>query len=301
MVRSRVTPNLDDTPRPNREQLELLTPTERIAFELGDVALRHFTPTAVAYNLVVMGTLIWSCGARRLHVHGLERIAHLDARASLLLVANHRSFFDFFVVSSVIYFRTKLSKRILFPIRSSFFYDHPAGPLVNAAMSGMRMFPPVMRERSKASFNQYTVERCIAELRRPGTVLGIHPEGRRNLGDDPYELLPAQPGCGRLALAVPEAHVIPIFVLGMGNNLGGEFVKNWTRPEESRVDLFFGAPLDLRDLRANAHDSRIEQERVATLRCMDAIRALGDEHRALRGGTSPESLQSSRARGDARA
>jgi 1-acyl-sn-glycerol-3-phosphate acyltransferase len=268
--------------RPTPEQLSVLSPMERIAFDVADVSLRRFTPLAVAYNLVVMGGLIWSCGGRRLHVHGLEHLRHLSKDSSILLVANHRSFFDFFVISSVVYYRTHLSKKILFPTRSTFFYDHPLGPAVNLAMSGMRMFPPVMRDKKKLPFNNYTVERCVAELARPGTVLGMHPEGTRNKGPDPYAFLPAHPGVGRIALAVPHCHIVPVFVLGMGNNLAKEFVDNWARPEETRIDLYFGPEVDISDLRKTTNRAAT-QKRVAD-RSLAAIKKLADQHRELMGG-----------------
>ena len=46
------------------------------------------------------------------------------------------------------------------------------------------------------------VARCIEELNREdiGTVMGLHPEGTRGKGADPYTFLPAQPGVGRIAL-----------------------------------------------------------------------------------------------------
>src|SRR5687768_17089852 len=145
-----------------------------------------------------MGALIYSCGGNRITVHGLENLLAYGKKDSVLLVANHRSFFDFFSITAICYWRTKLTKRIFFPVRQNFFYDHPAGPLVNGIMSGMRMFPPVMRNKEKKPFNNYVVSRCIEELNREdiGTILGIHPEGTRNKGDDPYAFLPAQPGVG---------------------------------------------------------------------------------------------------------
>lgn len=271
----------DDVARPTKEQLEVLSPMERIAFDVADVSLRRFTPLAVAYNLVVMGGLIWSCGGRRLKVHGLENLKGLDKESSILLVANHRSFFDFFVISSVVYYRTQLSKKILFPTRSTFFYDNPIGPAVNLAMSGMRMFPPVMRDKKKLPFNNYTVDRCVAELARPGTVLGMHPEGTRNKGPDPYAFLPAHPGVGRIALGVPHCRIVPVFVLGMGNNLAKEFVDNWSRPQETRIDLLFGPEVDISDLRKQTNRAAT-QKRVAD-RSLAAIKKLADQHRELVG------------------
>lgn len=266
--------------RPAPEQIASLTLLERTAFELGD-ALSHprLSPLASTYNRAVVGAIIASCGGRRFDVRGLEHLAGFGPKDSLLIVANHRSFFDFFTITAILYWRTKVSKRIFFPVRQTFFYDHPLGPVVNLAMSGMRMFPPVMRDREKRVFNAYMLSRCIAELDRPdiGTVIGIHPEGTRGRGPDPYELLPAQPGVGRVALGSTRAHVIPVFVLGMGQSIVRELRSNLLSPASSRIDMLFGPPVELADLRA--HPDRAIASKLAADRCLDAIRALGEQQR----------------------
>jgi 1-acyl-sn-glycerol-3-phosphate acyltransferase len=160
-------------------------------------------------------------------------------------------------------------------------------------MSGMRMFPPIMRDRDKRSFNAYSVGRCVEELNRTdiGTVVGIHPEGTRNKGDDPYTFLPAQPGVGRIALAATRAHVIPVFVLGMGQSIAGEWRMNALSPEQHPVDVHFGPPIDFSDLRPKAQ-MPTAQKRAAD-RCLDAIKVLADAQRrthAIRSGVDPSSV-----------
>jgi 1-acyl-sn-glycerol-3-phosphate acyltransferase len=255
---------------------------ERLSFALADFSVRNLTLASKAYNSVVMSFVVWVCGGRRLHIHGLEHLQPFGKKDRILFVANHRSFFDFFVAMGVTFWHTNLSRRILFPVRGNFFYDHPLGPLVNASMSAMRMFPPVMRASSKRAFNAYSVERCIEELRVPGTVMGIHPEGTRNKADDPYTLLPAQPGVGRIVLAADFAHTIPLFIVGMGNNLGMELVHNWTAADEHRIDVHIGPEIDFSDLRPLA--GRARTLKMAADRCMDAIRLLAEDNRRLRAG-----------------
>lgn len=278
--------------RPTPEQLATLSKLERAAFELADFFARPaLTPISAAWNSAFMGTLIYSSGGRRLNVRGLENLAGFGKNESILLVANHRSFFDFFTITALCYWRTNLTKRIFFPVRQTFFYTNPAGPLVNAIMSGMRMFPPVMREKEKKTFNNYSVERCVEELDRPdiGTILGIHPEGTRNKNPDPYSFLPAQPGVGRIALASKRAKVIPVFALGMGQSILGEMRLNVLSPREHPVDVYFGKPIDFEDLRPKA--ARITAQKRAADRCLDAIKALAEEQRheaARREGRDPE-------------
>jgi 1-acyl-sn-glycerol-3-phosphate acyltransferase len=266
-------------PRPTPEQLASLSPMERVAFEIGDASARYGTLWARAYNSVVLSGLVWASGGRRLHVHGVEHFAGMDEKSRVLLVANHRSFFDFFIVMGVTFWHTRLSRRIFFPVRGTFFYDHPLGPLVNGAMSAMRMFPPILREQSKRSFNTYSVERCVAELSVPGTLVGIHPEGTRNKGPDPYALLPTQLGVGRIALEAEGAYVVPLFVLGMGNSLPKELVSNWTAADDHRIDVHVGAPIDFSDLRP-AKDRPRTMKRAAE-RCMSAIQVLAEDNRKL--------------------
>jgi 1-acyl-sn-glycerol-3-phosphate acyltransferase len=153
------------------------------------------------------------------------------------------------------------------------------------------MFPPVMRHKDKKPFNNYSVQRCIEELNREeiGTVLGIHPEGTRNKGDDPYAFLPAQPGVGRVALGATRAKVIPVFVLGMGQTIRGEWKMNFTTPAKYPVDVYFGDPLEFDDLRPKAN--MLTTQKKAADRCLDGIKALAERQRraaALREGRDPE-------------
>ena len=278
--------------RPTAEQLATLAPLERVSFEIADFCARTpFTPISKVWNSAFMGGLIYSCGGRRFEVRGLENLSPYGENDSVLLVANHRSFFDFFTISALCYWRTKLTKRIFFPVRQNFFYDNPAGPLVNAIMSGMRMFPPVMRDKEKRPFNNYSVARCIDELNREdiGTVLGIHPEGTRNKGEDPYAFLPAQPGVGRIALGATRAKVIPVFVLGMGQSILGEMKMNALRPAENPVDIYFGTPIGFDDLRPKTN--MLTTQKRAADRCLEGIKLLAEQQRrdaATRVGRDPD-------------
>lgn len=264
-------------PRPSREQLELLTKTERVSFELADFVTTRVPGVAAAWNTAFMGFLIWSAGGRRLDVRGLEHLAPYGKDARVLLVANHRSFFDFYVITAILFWRTNLSKRILFPVRSSFFYDNPLGPVLNAAMSGMAMFPPILRDPRRAAFNRYSIARCVEELEKPGTVMGLHPEGTRNKGSDPYSFLPAQPGVGKVALE-SSAPVFPVFIHGVTNNLVREWRRNWLEPKSRhRITVIFGPEIDFADLRAMG--SRATTQKRAADRCLAAIQSLAEAHR----------------------
>ena len=65
--------------------------------------------------------------ARRLEVHGLEHVDASSRERPLLLVANHRSYFDLFAVVYAILRRTRGWRHINFPVRGRYFYQSMGG------------------------------------------------------------------------------------------------------------------------------------------------------------------------------
>lgn len=258
------------------DQLSLLTGTERLLFSVGDLFARRFRRASAIWNRVVMCGLVWAATRGRLRTHGLEHLAHLGPEDRVILVANHRSFFDFFCIGTVLYTRSGASRQVLFPVRSGFFYDSIVGAIINLLMTGYTMFPPILREKDRLDFNRYAVERCIAELELPGRVMGLHPEGTRNTEDDPYTFLRAQPGVGKIVLEAKGTTVIPVFICGLSNSLATEFAQSWWRGGPN-VDIVFGPAIDLDDLRAKK--SRAATQLMTSRRCMQAITETADEHR----------------------
>lgn len=210
-------------------------------------------------------------------VHGAERLPKFEADQSYVLVCNHRSFFDLYAVTSFLV-RQGMSQRILFPVRANFFYDHPLGPFVNGAMSFFAMYPPVFRDRKRAALNLAGVEETARLLQQGGTFVGLHPEGTRGKGPDPYELLPAQPGVGRI-IHRSRVTVIPVFVNGLLNDLVEQVWTNFRRTG-NQVNVVFGAPIDYSDLYARPGSPRTYRD--VSERAVAAIRALGEEERTLR-------------------
>jgi 1-acyl-sn-glycerol-3-phosphate acyltransferase len=220
---------------------------------------------------------IRSATARLRNVHGLERLPPWDPAGSVILVANHRSFFDLYVTAAELVARG-LPHRILFPVRSTFFYDHPLGPVVNGAMSFFAMYPPIFRERSRATLNLASLDEVAALLRRGGFFVGLHPEGTRKTDDDPYTFLPPQSGVGRV-IHKARVPVIPVFVNGLGNDLPKQVAGGLTgsgRP----IHMVFGTPIDFRGL-VQAPGGPRAYRRIAE-RCIEAIGELGQEERAIR-------------------
>ncbi|HYJ91440.1 MAG TPA: 1-acyl-sn-glycerol-3-phosphate acyltransferase, partial [Pyrinomonadaceae bacterium] len=62
-----------------------------------------------------------------MNVYGIQNFESTDPERPVLLVANHRSFFDMYTVSSVLFRRTRRPIRLYFPVRARFFYDSVVG------------------------------------------------------------------------------------------------------------------------------------------------------------------------------
>ena len=210
-------------------------------------------------------------------LHGLEHVRDLDPPQGVVLVSNHRSFFDMYMGSAILYrYAPHFMQRIFFPVRKDFFYDRPLGLVINLTVSGASMWPPVFRDDRKSHLNKVGMQQMGAVLVK-GAVLGIHPEGRRGSGEDPWQLLPAKPGLGRLLREChPDVLVLPFFTLGASNDVKLLISRNF-KPAGERgqpVRYRFAAPMRAADLLADADDMQ------ATSRVMDVIARLAAEDRA---------------------
>ena len=196
-----------------------------------------------------------------MNVFGIENVENTDPGKPLILVANHRSFFDMYTVSSVLFRQTKRPVTLFFPVRGKFFYDNPVGWLVNLAMGWFSMYPPFFREDKEAKkreFDKYSLRRLIELCKTgPGHVIGFHPEGKRNLSPDEYSLLPAQPGIGKVIYEA-RPQVIAVFIAGLGNDLPKQILGNWRGGEKIRI--WFGEPIVLDEFYAKSDRLRTHKE-----------------------------------------
>jgi 1-acyl-sn-glycerol-3-phosphate acyltransferase len=216
--------------------------------------------------------------SRRLQVHGLERLAAIPKGAPLLVLANHRSFFDLFIVGWTVLNRAGMRRRICFPVRANFFYENPLGLLINVVLSGGAMFPPFFRSKERHGVNEYALGLLVERLKEQGTLVGFHPEGTRSKDPDPYKLLPAQVGAGLLALKTrPQSVVVPAFVNGLSNSIGRELLNNLLGREP--VLVVFGTPPDLSQW---PEETRLVHHKKCSDELLAGIGKLGEEERALR-------------------
>lgn len=194
---------------------------------------------------------IYAATARRWNITGLETVQTLDAPGGIILVSNHRSFFDMFVISTILKFRTHLLTRVAYPVRSSFFYTNPLGVLLNYMVAGASMWPPVFRDDRRRTLNPVGM-RQLAHTLGKGAVVGMHPEGTRSHHSDPCEFLPRKPGLGQLlAVCAPDVVVLPVFIYGLSSDIVLEIWRRRDLPSLP-IKVNFGPPLRVADLQAQA-------------------------------------------------
>jgi 1-acyl-sn-glycerol-3-phosphate acyltransferase len=260
-------------------ELATLTPFERFAFKV----VRWFqsgTGLAIAkiWQRALIIPFVGLIMGRRVKAYGLERLATIPPNAPILLVSNHRTFFDQFVLGWYLLSHGGLRHRVSFPVRGNFFYETPLGLLLAVGMSGASMYPPFFRSGEKMPFNKYALSVLVDQLKKEGELVGFHPEGTRNKTDDPYTLLPAQPGVGEVALKARPV-VVPAFINGLSNSFWTELKAAFTG--RAPVVAVYGEPVDLSGWPA---ETRLSHHK----KCADAftrrIAALGEEEKKLRTG-----------------
>ncbi|KXK03106.1 MAG: 1-acyl-sn-glycerol-3-phosphate acyltransferase [Acidobacteria bacterium OLB17] len=264
---------------PLTEEIAVLSPAERRGFRLAHRMNQGGWKRLMTFFQRHIGSLwIFLATYNLMRVHGLEKFEALDAERPVLIVANHRSFFDMYTVSSVLFRRTRRPLRLFFPVRAKFFYDKMSGWAVNFVMGWFSMYPPFFRETgevAKREFDKYSLRRLIqlCSANEPN-VIGFHPEGKRNLTGGPYDLLPAQPGVGKV-IYESRPQVIPVFIAGLGNDLPRQILGNWRGGEKVRI--WFGDAVDLVEFYGKPDKLRTHKE-IAD-RLMEEIAELAQHDR----------------------
>jgi 1-acyl-sn-glycerol-3-phosphate acyltransferase len=272
-----------NVPEPAADELGALSPFERFAFRLvRRMNQGNWKRFWTGCQRMLGAGWIHFATYNLMSVHGLEHVHAASPERPILLVANHRSFFDMYTVSTVLFRNTTWRKQLFFPVRGRFFYQSPLGLFVNLVMGWWSMFPPFFASGEKPipekrNFDKFSF-RVLVDLAQTGAgnVIGFHPEGTRNKGADPYSYLPAQPGVGKL-IKDAEPQVIPVFIAGLGNDLPKQVLGNWTGGEKIRIH--FGPQLDLAPFRSKPDRIRTYKE-IADF-VMVKIAELGEQDRAL--------------------
>ncbi|MDB4961809.1 MAG: phospholipid/glycerol acyltransferase [Myxococcales bacterium] len=261
-----------------------LTRIEKLALRIGELANEDPRGKWIQTKFLRGVSYVWvrKVVARRIFAEGLDEVIALRPKTGVMLVANHRSFFDSYILLLACYMgRVPWAKSLQFPVRSNFFYDSPLGIAINAAIAGGAMYPPIFRQAERRALNDEALDRMVEILKRPGAVLGMHPEGTRGKGADPYQLLPAQPGVGKAAL-LAQPMVVPAFINGLGNNLAEDVRINFTKEARRSKSIIavFGPPIDYTDLMAEKPRPTLYKK--CADRFMAEVKKLSEKERALR-------------------
>jgi len=276
-------PSVQDASLPTAEEFAALSPFERFAFRFTHrMNLGRWKRFWTWCQSVLGAGWIQISTYNLMRVYGLEHVEALDHSRPILLVANHRSFFDMYVVSTTLFKKTKWRKQLFFPVRGRFYYQNPLGMFVNLIMGWWSMYPPFFVTGKnpvpeKRAFDKYSLRRLVQLCSEgAGNVIGFHPEGTRNKEADPYSYLRPQPGVGRL---IKEANpqVLPVFIAGLGNNLPKQVLGNWFGG--AKIRIHFGRQPDLSEFIGKKDHMRTYKEIGEFL--MSKIAELGEEDRKV--------------------
>ena len=83
--------------QPTKEQYSSLSPVERFSYRCADYCNQRLKEPLIWWNRTFMFSLIWIGLSQRLFLHGLKNIESLNEQSRVVIAANHRTFFDFFV------------------------------------------------------------------------------------------------------------------------------------------------------------------------------------------------------------
>jgi 1-acyl-sn-glycerol-3-phosphate acyltransferase len=265
---------------PPADALEPLTLFERAAVRIAaaqnrGAAKRLWTRVGRQTGARIVNGTVRS--ARR--IDGWEHIEGADHTRPLLILANHRTTFDFFVISALLYEAAPWMTAMHFPVRSRHCYESLGGVAVNQFGACWSAFPPFWRRADTAASDNWALDLLAHWCKDggPGRVIGFHPEGTRYRdAPDPWALLPAQPGIGKLIhTAQPQA--IPVFITGLKPTMAAQWRD--VRAGTASVRLRFGAPIDFSSFVAAPARARTYVE--IGRHVMATIAGLAAEDRAL--------------------
>jgi 1-acyl-sn-glycerol-3-phosphate acyltransferase len=265
----------------SQDQLAPLSRRERIAVGLGRLVNESPLAKSAARRWSEGVTSHWMTlvSSRRMNLVGMEKMEALRPDRGVLLASNHRSFFDMYMVLTYLHRHVSYCENVFFPVRSGFWYTRFVGMAINAVVASMSMYPPIFRETEKREVTRMGLDFLAERLREPGTVVGIHPEGTRGKGPDPYELLPAEQGFGRVVLS---AHpiVVPIFINGMSSDLLAE-CRSTFDGTGAPIIAVFGDPVDLSSFKG-ADPHRLRSQIDVGRKVLAEIAKLGEIEKGIR-------------------
>ena len=210
-----------------------------------------------------------------------ERLSKANYDNGILICANHRSYIDNFslAIRSMRYIPPHV--RLLAPARTEGLFDKPWGIVLNFFLTYMNMYPPVVRSSRGAVWGKRVIQILTDLLHRGRIAIFIHPEGGRNKGSDPYDLLPAKPGLGKIIHST-RCEVFPVFLQGFPREPKKFLRANYSTQgkKEPLVHAVMGESIDFSAERAQPASPEIYRE--IGRRLMNAIVQASIEERQIR-------------------
>jgi 1-acyl-sn-glycerol-3-phosphate acyltransferase len=210
--------------------------------------------------------------------HHFERLEKVSYEHGVLVCGNHRSYLDPFAIAIRSMHHMPKGTRFIAPPRTEGLFDKPWGIFLNFILTGMNMYPPVVRASRGSMWGKQVIQILTDILLRGKAAIFIHPEGGRNKGSDPYQLNHAKPGLGKIIHST-KAVVFPVFLQGFPNKPGG-FVRGQLRRGAPLVHAVMGEPIDFSAERAQPASPEIY--RAIGQKLMEAIRVASVEEREIR-------------------
>lgn len=266
-----------------------LSMMEKLGVSIGRLnEVNFYKSTQYWYCRNIIGYLVKTLLGHRVYVDNIDWISNYNPERGAIFAGNHRTFFDLWLAMDTITKKMSWFKRLSFPVRSNFFYDNIAGILLNFILGAGVMYPPVFRDTTKSNWNRDAIKKLIHYLSKPGSVLGFHPEGTRNKGQDPYTLLPAKPGIGELIMHANPI-VIPFFINGLSNSLITNIRQDKKKNARlSPVIAVFGNPINFSSF-INMDKETTTYKLIAN-HVLDEIRALMPREKQIRQACAMEQI-----------
>ncbi len=244
------------------------------------VALLSRLSSWLGYQFSVRG-INAVCG-NLVRTHHFERLREVPLEDGILLCGNHRSYLDPFAICAQAWRVLPSSVRFVVPSRTEGLFDRWWSLAANLVLTFGNIYPPIVRGSRGGAWGKQVTQTLIDLLNSGRVVVAIHPEGGRNKGPDPYQLLRGRPGLGKI-IHQTRAAVFPIFLLGFPRGPRAVLAANYRRGarQSPLVHIVMGPPVDFSAERALPGSPALYYD--ISQKLVAAIAALIPEERRLKG------------------
>jgi 1-acyl-sn-glycerol-3-phosphate acyltransferase len=267
--------------------LPLLKRSERWIYKIQERINRD--PSRTSFGMIVTKLFgepfVRFLTKHRWHINHIEKLTSVKPQSGVLVISNHRSFFDMFYIMTMIRNITTFGNPCSFAVRSPFFYDHPLGLIINFMMAGSCMWPPIFRDERRHILNPLMLKQVSRLIGEKKVSFGLHPEGARQKNMNPFELAKPRKGVGQIIADAPDdVVIIPMFLHGLTNSIGHELKQKFAKVDyDSQVHFYVGDAMLAKDLK------HLPAEEISVF-IMSKIQNLADEAKEVYLQKHPEQV-----------